>query len=122
MLAGRTPDLSLGVAQIRLSTLRRIAREADLANGRYSALRVSEATLVASLHNECASLKLAAVVMYHYLKHPVGPACDIDDESCSPADAAAAAFNGSPKPNGAIVAYGPVVRAGADMLHDDQGP
>ncbi|MQA38623.1 hypothetical protein [Rugamonas aquatica] len=64
-LFGRLPDLSLGPAQIRISTIRRIAAQAGIKNKMYASFRGSDDSLGAALADERQSLQIAALVMFH---------------------------------------------------------
>jgi hypothetical protein len=119
-LFGRLPDLSLGPAQIRVSTVRKIAAEVGQASGPYAMLRTSDAELPQILSDECKSLKLAATMMYHFLtKARARPAYETENEpsGCSSEEeTAAATYVGQRRKTNAVIDYGPIVAHMVSML------
>jgi hypothetical protein len=119
-LFGRLPDLSLGPAQIRVSTVRKIAAEVGQASGPYMMLRMSDAELAQVLSDECKSLKLAATMMYHFLtKARARPACESENdpsECPSEREVAAATYVGQRRKTNAVIDYGPIVAHMVYML------
>jgi hypothetical protein len=119
-LFGRLPDLSLGPAQIRVSTVRKIAAEVGQASGPYAMLRTSDAELPQILSDECKSLKLAATMMYHFLtKARARPAYESENEpsGCSSEEeTAAATYVGQRRKTNAVIDYGPIVAHMVSML------
>jgi len=119
-LFGRLPDVSLGPAQIRVSSVRKIADEVGQASGPYAILRTSDAELAQILSDECKSLKLAATMMYHFLtKARASPACESEsDPSACPSEneIAAATYVGQRRKTNAVIDYGSIVAHMVDML------
>lgn len=64
-LTGRLPDISLGAAQIKVSTIRRIAAETANTKINYPAFRWGDAKLAELLEDECRSLNMTAAIMLH---------------------------------------------------------
>ncbi|WLI89722.1 hypothetical protein Q4S45_00980 [Massilia sp. R2A-15] len=112
-LTGRLPDISLGPAQIRVSTVRRIGATVGGSQKTYSVLHESDAELTKTLLDECRSLRLSAAIMSYYLGLPAGAsaACGGKNRPDCPSEAERAANNytGHRRATSAIVDYGPIV-------------
>lgn len=105
-VTGHLPDLSLGPAQIRPSTVRRLLASGVPVDEAWDDLATDDQAMLTGLMDECQSLALAAAVMRMY-------ACTGCDD---PADQAVRSYAGQRRQTGAVVDYAPVVGAMASML------
>lgn len=122
-LFGRLPDISLGPAQIRVGSVRRIAAEIGDARGPYAILRGSDKELTEALLDECKSLNLAATMMFHYLSKAAKEESCVPDErhGCpSTEEIAAANYAGHRRKTHAVIDYAPVVVSMVTMLEGGQ--
>lgn len=114
---GRLPDVSLGPAQIRVSSVRKIAAEVEQTNGPYAMLSdTSDAELEQILFDECKSLKLAATMMYHFLRKARCEPDNEDDPSRCLMKIAAETYVGKHRKTSAVIDYSPIVVCMAEML------
>jgi hypothetical protein len=72
---GSLPDLSFGPAQVRLSTLRRIAAERPDWPTAASWASLSDQQLLDKVEQECEALKIASTIVLHGLAQPPQPGC-----------------------------------------------
>lgn len=103
---GRLPDLSLGPAQIRPSTVRRLLGSGAPVDASWQRLATDDRAMASALMDECRSLGLAAAV----LQRAACSGCD------DPAGHALRSYAGQRRQTGAVVDYAPVVQAMALML------
>ncbi|HRD50571.1 MAG TPA: hypothetical protein PL166_13375 [Candidatus Contendobacter sp.] len=114
---GRLPDVSLGPAQIRVSSVRKIAAEVEQTSGPYAMLsNTSDADLKQILFDECKSLKLAATMMYHFLRKARCEPDNEDDPSRCLMKIAAETYVGKHRKTSAVIDYSPIVVCMAEML------
>ena len=116
-LAGHYPDLSLGPAQIKPSTIRQAHfRNPKIANEDYLSFQ-SEQEVAEQLFDECRALAAASFVMYDLLKQAKERCKNQDDEGeeCIKT-AAISAYGGHRKRTHAIIDYAPVVAAMSSMI------
>ncbi len=107
-LTGRLPDLSLGPAQIRPSTFRRLVANGGTGAADWGALAGDEQALAAALADECQSLGMAAGLMR------MAACTDCGDH---PAVRAVMAYGGQRRRTDATVDYTAIVLAIASMLN-----
>jgi len=109
----RSPNLSVGPAQVRISQIKQIGADTMARDGPYSILRQPDVELMKLAANECDSLRLAATLMYYNLeKAQNAPACKESEKPLSCEQAlAVAAYAGKRRKTNAIIDYGPVVAA-----------
>ncbi|UUX95094.1 hypothetical protein [Aquabacterium sp. J223] len=111
-LTGDLPDLSLGPAQIRPSTLSSLLVRMP-PGGRTPAAWAADP--VGTLADECAALGVAAALIHHQLSAP-------RDGPGSPTEAALMAYAGQRRPTHAVIDYAPIVARMADLLQEPFGP
>lgn len=72
---GQVPDLSYGPAQVRLSTLRRIAAERPDWPTAAAWAALSDEQLLDKVEQECEALKIASTIVLDGLARPAQPGC-----------------------------------------------
>ena len=103
-LFGRLPDFSLGLAQLRPSTVRALPKGSRGEPNEEE--RRDDVAMLAALSNDCRALRLAAAVLYDYMR-----------EAGTGEETAAARYVGrSSGAETAIIDYVPIVIAAVGML------
>jgi hypothetical protein len=103
-IRGTLPDVSLGAAQIRPSTVRQLVKGGLEITARRNLAPISDAQLSAILLDECHSIRLATIMIHHYLKK--------QDELKDAGDA----YAGRSSHSRESIDYGPVLEAMVSMV------
>ncbi|MFG6417001.1 hypothetical protein ACG02S_24195 [Roseateles sp. DC23W] len=106
-MSGRLPDLSLGPAQIRPSTLARLANDPKAPAGIRASKQLKPAELRDQLMDECSSLGIAAEILQQ-----------LRDEQGN-LEAAVRAYGGNRRETQAVIDYVPVVFAISRLFVDE---